>query len=141
MMGFGYLISILLAIGAMAQIDRRFSLLVFRAPRRALLVLGIGTAAFLVWDVICIQLGIFGRGSGPFLTGWEIIPHLTVEEPFFLWFLCYFTMIVFTGAQRLLGPAGQRRSPGPDGPGRPARPDEAARADDGPAPRRTGDAS
>lgn len=102
MIGFGYLLSILLSIGAMMLIDHRFSLFVFRAPRRALRVLGTGTAAFLVWDVICIQLGIFGRGSGPFLTGWEIIPHLTVEEPFFLWFLCHFTMIVFTGAQRIL---------------------------------------
>ncbi|MDO5662960.1 MAG: lycopene cyclase domain-containing protein [Brachybacterium sp.] len=106
MTGFGYLAALLVSSGAMLLIDHRFRLYLFADTTRALAVQGIGVAAFVVWDLVCIQLGIFGRGDGPFLTGWEIVPHLTIEEPIFLWFLCHFTMIVLLGADRLL--AGSR---------------------------------
>lgn len=106
MIRFGYLAAIVLGSLAMAMIDRRFRLYLWNAPRRAVIVQVIGVCAFLAWDLVCIQLGIFERGQGPFLTGVEIVPHLTIEEPFFLWFLCHFTMIVFTGSVRLF--EGQR---------------------------------
>lgn len=101
LMPLGYLTAILLSSGAMLLLDHRFCLYLFRAPARALAVQGIGVAAFLAWDLVCIHLGVFARGAGPFLTGIEIVPHLTLEEPLFLWFLCHFTMVVFCGASRL----------------------------------------
>lgn len=96
-----YLAALLASSAAMVLIDRRFSLYLFRFPPRALLVQGIGVAAFLAWDFVGIGLGIFFRGAGPYFVGLELAPELPVEEPVFLWFLCHFTMIVFTGADRL----------------------------------------
>lgn len=101
LMAFGYLAAILLSSGAMLLIDHRFTLYLFARPRRALLIQLIGVGCFLTWDIVCIGLGIFVRGTGPFLTGVELLPHLPVEEPLFLWFLCHFTMIVFCGAAQL----------------------------------------
>lgn len=101
MTGALYLLAILGGCAAMIALDRRFALYLWQAPRRALPVQLIGVAAFLVWDVVCIHLGIFHRGQGPFTLGIELLPHLPLEEPFFLWFLCHFTMVVFTGLGRL----------------------------------------
>lgn len=101
-MPFIYLAAILAAEFCMLLIDRRWRLFVFDDTKRALLILAAGTAFFLLWDLVGIALGVFARGASAIMTGWEIIPHLMVEEPFFLVFLCHFTMILFTGGARIL---------------------------------------
>ncbi|MFQ6484406.1 MULTISPECIES: lycopene cyclase domain-containing protein [Brachybacterium] len=97
-----YLAAIIASSGCMLLLDHRFRLYLFRDRRRALRVQAAGVGLLLVWDLVCIALGVFARGEGPYLSGYEIVPHLTIEEPFFLWFLCHLTMVVATGADRLL---------------------------------------
>jgi lycopene cyclase domain-containing protein len=100
---FLYLLLLLLALGCMVLIDRRYALFFWRNPRRAALVLVAGVVFFLVWDVFGINLHIFARGSSPYMTGVELLPDLPLEEAFFLAFLCYVTMVLIAGCERLLG--------------------------------------
>ncbi|PJJ63479.1 lycopene cyclase domain-containing protein [Compostimonas suwonensis] len=97
-----YLAALALGLGAMAVLDRRFRLFFWRHPRRAGIVLGAGTAFFLVWDLFGIGLGIFRRGETAFMTGIQLAPELPLEELFFLAFLCYLTMNLVQGAGLVL---------------------------------------
>ncbi len=101
-MGLLYLAALLISLVGMVMLDRRFQLFFFDAPRRAAIVLVCGVLFFLVWDVAGISLGIFFRGETSFMTGVLVGPELPLEEVFFLTLLCYLTMNVFRGAQRLL---------------------------------------
>jgi lycopene cyclase domain-containing protein len=100
-MSIAYLAFLLVAIGCMVLVDRRFRLFFFRDARRAAVALGLGLAFFLTWDVIGIQRGIFFRGETSFMTGIEIVKNLPLEEPFFLGFLCYLIMVLTMGGARL----------------------------------------
>lgn len=97
-----YLLVLLAAIFCMVLVDRRFRLVLWRAPRRATAVLLIGLAFFLAWDLLGIALGIFARGTTSIATGIVLAPELPLEELFFLAFLCYLTMVLVTGFRRLL---------------------------------------
>jgi len=97
-----YLVAILASTAGIAALDARFRLAVWRSPRRALLAIAIGTAFFLAWDAAGIALGVFVKGSSPLLLGIDLAPHLPLEEPFFLAFLCYLALVVSASAQRLL---------------------------------------
>lgn len=55
---------------------------------------------FLLWDLFGIHLGIFFDGGSPFTTGLMVAPDLPIEEFFFLFFLCYFTLIVYRLGER-----------------------------------------
>ena len=55
-----------------------------------------------VWDVAGIAGGIFFRGESAIATGIVLAPELPIEEPVFLLFLVVCTMIVYTGAVRIL---------------------------------------
>ncbi|MCA5892080.1 lycopene cyclase domain-containing protein [Isoptericola sp. NEAU-Y5] len=119
-----YLGLLLGCIGCMAAVDRRFRLLLWSAhPGRGALVLGVGTAGFLVWDVVAIAAGFYSRG-GAAMTGIELAPHLPLEELIFVVFLCYVTLLLHGLARRALdriaaghpdpgGEAPHRRSPDP----------------------------
>lgn len=98
-----YLAALLVSLGCILLIDMRFRLFLWRAPRRALLVLAAGVAFLLAWDLAGIGLGIFFRAETRYMTGILIAPELPLEEPVFLLFLCQLTMVMVCGAQRLLG--------------------------------------
>jgi lycopene cyclase domain-containing protein len=98
-----YLLILCAGLGCMALLDRRFTLLLWRSPGRGLSVLLTGLLFFLLWDLAAIRLGVFFRAEDRFMTGVLLAPELPLEEAFFLTFLCYFTMIVYTGAPELLG--------------------------------------
>ncbi|BDZ66178.1 hypothetical protein GCM10025877_31160 [Agromyces mangrovi Wang et al. 2018] len=102
MIGFAYLGALVLSLGAMCAIDARFRLVFWDAPWRAAAVVGIGVAAFLVWDLAGIALGVFFRGETEFMTGILLAPELPVEEVLFLTFLCYLTLVLVRGTSRLL---------------------------------------
>lgn len=102
MMGFVYLALLLGGIASMLVIDRRFELFFWRDPAVALLVTVVGTALFLWWDVVGIANGIFFQGQNQVVTGVELAHELPLEEPVFLIFLVMCTMVLFTGAMRLL---------------------------------------
>ncbi|MEO7122003.1 MAG: lycopene cyclase domain-containing protein [Lacisediminihabitans sp.] len=100
-MSFLYLATLLVAIACMALIDHRFRLLFWRDARRAAIVIALGLAFLLVWDFFGIGLGIFFRGETAIMTGVLLAPELPLEEPFFLVFLCYLTMVLITGVDQL----------------------------------------
>ncbi|WP_314146358.1 lycopene cyclase domain-containing protein [uncultured Leifsonia sp.] len=97
-----YLAALLLALGAMVLLDRRFRLVFWRDARRAAIVLAIGLVFFLAWDAAGIAFGVFARGASPYLSGVDIAPELPLEEVFFLTFLCYLTLVLLSGTRAVL---------------------------------------
>ncbi len=95
-----YLGALLLSLGGLAVLDRRFRLAFWSDPRRAALTVGIGVIGFLVWDGIGLVLGIFARGDSPHMTGLLLAPELPVEEAFFLALLCYTSLLVWRAFER-----------------------------------------
>ncbi|GAA1780596.1 lycopene cyclase domain-containing protein [Agromyces lapidis] len=102
-MSFAYLAILAGGLACMVLLDLRFRL-VFAAPGRAwraALVLALGLAFFLLWDLAGIGLGIFHRGENPVSTGVLLAPELPLEELVFLVFLGYLTLVLYTGALRV----------------------------------------
>ena len=97
-----YLAALVASLGAMVAIDARFRLFFWRNPGRAAVVLAVGVAFFLAWDVLDIGLDIFHRGQTAFMTGVLLGPELPLEEAFFLAFLGYLTMNSVHGIQLVL---------------------------------------
>ncbi len=90
-----YLAALLVALAGMVVLDWRLRLFFWRDARRAAIVLIVGLAFFLVWDLQGIRLGIFFRGETSFMTGVQWAPQLPLEEPFFLILLCYLAMNLY----------------------------------------------
>ena len=96
-----YLAAILVSAAGVAVLDARFRLVFATAPWRAALTIAIGTAFFLAWDAVGIAAGVFVKGDSPLLLGTDLAPHLPIEEPCFLAFLCYLALVVHAAALRL----------------------------------------
>lgn len=101
-MGIVYLLALIASLGCILLVDRRFRLFFWRDAVSALVVTLAGLAFFLIWDAAGIALGIFLRGDSPLATGILLAPELPLEEPVFLVFLVVCTMVLYTGAARLL---------------------------------------
>lgn len=97
-----YLAAIVLSAAGVAVLDARFRLALWRTPGRTAAAVGIGTVFFLAWDAAGIALGIFVKGDSTAYVGIDLAPHLPLEEPVFLAFLCYLALVVFAGADRVL---------------------------------------
>lgn len=103
-----YLAFLLLSLAGIATLDARWGLVLFGrgaargGRRRASVAIAIGLAFFVVWDAAGIITGIFIRGDSPLLIGLDLAPHLPVEEPVFLVFLCYLALLCYAAALRLL---------------------------------------
>jgi lycopene cyclase domain-containing protein len=95
-----YLVAILLSAAGIAILDARWRLVFAPAPGRAAATILIGTAFFVVWDLVGIATGVFVKGDSPLLLGVNLAPHLPIEEPFFLAFLCYLALVVHAAALR-----------------------------------------
>jgi len=106
---FLYLAALLVSLAGMVVLDQRFRLFFWRAWSRALVVLVVGVAFFLVWDLSGISLGIFFRGETSFMTGVQLAPELPVEELFFLTLLCYLAMNLYGFVSVLLVDRAARR--------------------------------
>lgn len=109
-MSAAYLIALLVSLAGVVLLDVRHRLFLGRDPWRAALVLLLGTAFFLLWDLAGIGLGIFFRDDGAFATGILLAPELPVEEPIFLLFLCELTMVLVCGAEKVLAARGKARA-------------------------------
>jgi len=96
-----YLVALLISMAGIAALDARHRLFLWRAPRRAALVLTLGLVFLLAWDVAGISLGLFRHLDSPFATGLLVAPHLPIEEIVFLVFLCHLTMVLLCGCRRL----------------------------------------
>ena len=104
-MGILYLLALLIALTGMVVLDRRFRLFFWSDWVRAVVVLPLGVAFFLVWDLFGIGFGIFFRGETAFMTGLQIAREVPIEELFFLTLLCYLTMNLLAGVQVIAGRA------------------------------------
>ncbi|AKT50329.1 lycopene cyclase domain-containing protein [Arsenicicoccus sp. oral taxon 190] len=109
MTGLAYLAALLLSLGGVAAIDRRWRLFVWDRPRAALVVLAVGLGYFVVWDLVGIALGLFHRGETPWMTGLQVAPELPVEELFFLVLLSWSTMCLWCGGRRWARHRGETR--------------------------------
>lgn len=101
-MSLGYLLVLLGALGGLVLIDHRARLVFWRDARRAGVTLVAGVAMLLVADAVGIALGIFTRGAGGIATGVLLAPELPLEEPVFLVFLCYLTLMLTGIGARVL---------------------------------------
>lgn len=101
MIALAYLGALLVSIGGMAMIDRRFRLAFWYDARRSAWTVGIGVVGFLVWDLVGLALGIFARGDSPHMTGLLLAPELPVEEAFFLALLCYVGLLAWRWFDRV----------------------------------------
>ena len=108
--------ALLVSIGGMAVLDRRFRLVMFAGrahARRGLAVVAIGVGFFVLWDLVGIGLGVFFRGTTRYLSGVLVAPELPVEELGFLTLLCYLTLLAYVAAGRgWLGRANANRADG-----------------------------
>jgi lycopene cyclase domain-containing protein len=108
---FAYLLVLLVSLGGMVLIDRRFGLFFWRHAGRGALVLGLGVLFLLAWDLFGIGAGIFYRGETALMTGVQLAPEVPIEELFFLTFLCYLTMNTVRAAELVLERVGDRDRP------------------------------
>ena len=92
-----YLLILLFLLVCMTLLDARFGLFFWSHPWRSALILSLGVVYFLSWDLWAIAAGIFLHRDSPLMTGIMLADQLPVEEPVFLLFLSYQTMIAFTG--------------------------------------------
>ncbi len=92
---FLYLAALLVSIAGLVAIDKKHTLALFRSPMATLGSVGIAVVVFLIWDIVGITLGLFFRGSTPFLSGLLLGPELPLEELFFLILLSYNTLLVY----------------------------------------------
>jgi lycopene cyclase domain-containing protein len=111
-MGVLYLAALLVFTGCMLLLDHRFRLFFWRDPLAASIVTITGVGFFLLWDAFGIAHGIFFRGDAAIATGVVLAPELPLEEPIFLIFLVVCTMVVYTGAARILAELRRRRLAG-----------------------------
>lgn len=105
-MGLLYLAALLVALTGMVVLDRKYALFFWRDARRAAIVMAVGVAFFLGWDLVGIGAGVFFRGETTFMTGILIAHEVPLEEIFFLLLLCYLTMNLFVA----IGLVADRRS-------------------------------
>ncbi|WP_349826968.1 lycopene cyclase domain-containing protein [Brevibacterium litoralis] len=97
-----YLGCLLFSLFGMCMLDWRHRLFWFADWRRAALVHASAVVLFLAWDAAGILTGSFFRGDSGYFTGIELAPDMPLEEPVFLFFLCWLTMNVYCGSVRLL---------------------------------------
>ncbi|MDQ2669052.1 MAG: lycopene cyclase domain-containing protein [Gemmatimonadota bacterium] len=97
-----YLGALLVSLAGMIVLDLRLKLFFAVAPVRAAIVMAVGIAFFLVWDLAGIGAGVFFRGNPELLTGVQLAPELPLEELFFLALLSYTTMNLYGWSRRRL---------------------------------------
>ena len=95
-----YLASLAIAIFGMVMIDRKYQLAFFHDAKRAAATVGIAVGVYILWDLLGIALGIFRQGTSGYDLGVEVLPELPIEEFFFLFLLCYLSLICYVYLRR-----------------------------------------
>ena len=108
-----YLLAIVVSWAGVAALDLRWRLVARDAPGRTVLAVAVGTAFFVAWDLTAIAAGVFVKGDSPLLLGIDLAPHLPLEEPVFLGFLCYLALVVYAAGRRVIGRRMLRRRHSP----------------------------
>lgn len=97
-----YLAALAVSVAGVLVLDARFRLAFWAAPMPTTIAVVIGTVFFVVWDAAGIASGIFVRGDSPLFIGVELFPHLPLEEPVFLAFLCHLALVTHAACARLI---------------------------------------
>lgn len=95
-----YLLALVASAAGVLTLDWRFRLTLWAQPVRSGIAIVCGTLFFVVWDAVGIAAGVFVRGDSPLLLGVELFPHLPVEEPVFLAFLCHLALVIHAAVLR-----------------------------------------
>lgn len=90
-----YLLALLGSIAGMMILDARFKVVLFQRAFSTVLMVGFGVAALIIVDLYAIEHAIFVRGESPYLLGIWLTPHIPLEEPIFLAFLSYCTLVIY----------------------------------------------
>ena len=93
----------------MGIIDLRWRLALWHDARRTLLAVAASTAVLLVWDLVAISVDLFRIGESAGMTGIELAPHMPIEEPVFLVFLSYISLVLWRVGMRLVASRRARR--------------------------------
>ncbi|WP_072314644.1 lycopene cyclase domain-containing protein [Agrococcus sp. Marseille-P2731] len=101
-MTLAYLGALLLAALGVGAIDARWRLALFRDAPRAVATVVITALAMLLIDLGGIATGNFRLGESPWMTGFEVLPHLPIEELAFVTFLAYVSIVALCAAERAL---------------------------------------
>lgn len=96
-----YLCALGVSISGLAVIDWRHKLAFWFDAARTLKTIGIAVGLFIIWDVLGIVLGIFFHGGSQFTLPVRIAPEFPIEELFFLFLLCYVTLLLYRGVPKL----------------------------------------
>lgn len=107
-----YLLAIVISGAGIATIDARWRLAAWRRPLATIVAVAVGVAFFLAWDAVGILTGVFFQGDSPLFIGVSVAPELPLEELFFLTFLSYLAVVLYTAALRLI--ARRSRQPADD---------------------------
>lgn len=99
---FLYLAGLMVSIIGLGVADWRFKLAVFVDANRTVRAVLAGWVVLLVWDAIGIAADIFHVGASSYATGWLIAPDMPIEEPVFLFLLCYLSLLTFIIVRRRL---------------------------------------
>lgn len=94
-----YLLLLIFSLIGLFLIDWRNKLAFFADTRRTFITLVIGILFFLVWDVAGVALGIFFSGGSPYSLPFMVLPEVPIEEFFFLFLLCYLTLLIYRGCE------------------------------------------
>lgn len=94
-----YLIGLLIGIGGLLIIDRRWKLAFWLDAKRTAATVFMAIAIFVVWDFLGIFLGIFFHGNSSYSLPLRLAPEFPIEEIVFLFLLTYSTLIVYHGVQ------------------------------------------
>lgn len=99
-MEFAYLGGILFGITGLALLDWRYKLVFWYNFKRSAATLSVAVALFILWDFFGISLDIFKHGGSPYSLPFTLFPEFPIEEIFFLFLICYSTLVIFNGVSK-----------------------------------------
>lgn len=88
-----YLVVLIISIGGLCVLDWRYRLAIFSHTKRGLVTLAIAIAAFVIWDLLGIGLGVFFHGGSEYTLAYRLFPEFPIEELFFLVLLNYCALL------------------------------------------------
>lgn len=97
---FFYIGALLISIAGLVTLDWRYKLAFWDQPKRTSLVILMGIAIFSIWDFFGISLGIFFKGGSSYMLPFTLFPEFPLEELFFLFLLCYVTLLLYRWSVR-----------------------------------------
>ena len=108
-MSWVYLVALLLSSLGVAAIDARWRLALFADARRAIVSVVVAALVLLLVDLGGIASGNFRLGDSQWMTGFEVLPHLPIEELVFIVFLAYVSLVAVCAAQTIMQRRSERR--------------------------------